>query len=331
MSTPIAGKLGESVLEVSDLRMYYTTSAGEVKAVDDLNFSVRRGEVLGVVGESGCGKSSLALTIMKLLPSNAKILSGRILVKGEDVVPMPDSEVRRKVRWSEISMIPQGAMNSLNPIFRVGDQIAESILAHSSVSKGDAKKKAAELLALVGIDPSRVNNYPHEFSGGMKQRAMIAMSLALDPALLIADEPTSALDVVTQRQVMETINRVQKAIGAAVILIGHDMGLMAQFVDKVAVMYAGRLVELSSVRDIFISPLHPYAQALISSLPRLENKGVFQGIPGLAPSLLRLPGGCAFHPRCPRVMEVCRSVRPELLPQGDSRSVACHLYSKRPA
>ncbi len=234
-----------------------------------------------------------------------------------------------RARLSRIAYIPQGAMNSLNPVMRVGAQMVDAIKAHEPrSSKADREERSRQTLESVDLTRSVFEMYPHELSGGMKQRVCIAIDILLKPNLIIADEPTSALDVVTQRQVMETINRVQKQIGAAVILIGHDMGLMAQFVDKVAVMYAGRLVELSGVRDIFTNPLHPYAQALISSLPRLENKGVFQGIPGLAPSLLRLPGGCAFHPRCPRVMERCRTDRPDLLRQADGRGVACHLYSK---
>ena len=207
--------------------------------------------------------------------------------------------------------------------------MVDAIRAHEPrSSRADMEERCRQTLESVDLKRGVFEMYAHELSGGMKQRVCIAIDILLKPQLIIADEPTSALDVVTQRQVMETINRVQKRIGAAVILIGHDMGLMAQFVDKVAVMYTGRIVELSSVREMFTNPLHPYAQALISSLPRLENKGMFQGIPGLAPSLLRLPGGCAFHPRCERVMDVCRTVRPDLELQADGRRVACHLYAR---
>jgi peptide/nickel transport system ATP-binding protein len=220
-------------------------------------------------------------------------------------------------------------MNSLNPVMRIGAQMVDAIKAHDpKADKSDLIERSIEALTSVDLKESVFKMYAHELSGGMKQRVCIAISILLKPQVIIADEPTSALDVVTQRQVMETIDRVQDKIGAAVILIGHDMGLMAQFVDKVAVMYAGRLMELSTVREMFTDPKHPYAKALISSLPSLENKGVFQGIPGLAPSLLRLPGGCAFHPRCTHVMEVCRTVRPafDTLPGG--RKVECHLYTE---
>jgi peptide/nickel transport system ATP-binding protein len=218
-------------------------------------------------------------------------------------------------------------MNSLNPVMRIGAQMTDAVKAHlSDEPRAAIEERCMNALASVDLAQGVYRMYPHELSGGMKQRVCIAIGVLLSPQVIIADEPTSALDVVTQRQVMETIDSVQRQLNAAVILIGHDMGLMAQFVDKVAVMYAGRLVEVSLVRDMFERPLHPYARALISSLPSLENKGVFQGIPGLAPSLLRLPGGCAFHPRCERVMEICRTMRPEVVRRPDGRIVTCHLY-----
>jgi peptide/nickel transport system ATP-binding protein len=221
-------------------------------------------------------------------------------------------------------------MNSLNPVMRIGDQMMDAIKAHDhGGSRADMENRCKQALESVDLNHSVFKMYAHELSGGMKQRACIAISILLKPKVIIADEPTSALDVVTQRQVMETIDRVQKQIGAAVILIGHDMGLMAQFVDKVAVMYAGRLMELSKVRDIFTDPKHPYAKALISSLPNLDNKGVFRGIPGIAPSLLQLPGGCAFHPRCSQVMENCKTVRPNYETLAGNRKVACHLYTEK--
>src|SRR5262249_7207678 len=224
--------------------------------------------------------------------------------------------------------IPQGAMNSLNPVTRIGAQMIDAVKSHlPGESRAAIEARCRRALQAVDLDAGVFRMYPHQLSGGMKQRVCIAISILLDPHVIIADEPTSALDVVTQRQVMETIDNVQKAINAAVILIGHDMGLMAQFVDKVAVMYAGRLVEVSTVREMFTDPKHPYSQALIRSLPSLENKGVFQGIPGLAPSLLRLPGGCAFHPRCPRAMDLCRTTRPEPLALPGGRVVTCHLFN----
>jgi peptide/nickel transport system ATP-binding protein len=237
-------------------------------------------------------------------------------------------EDMRLARLSRIAYIPQGAMNSLNPVMRIGAQMIDAIRAHvPNMSKEDMIARAKDSLESVDLKRNVFDMYAHELSGGMKQRVCIAIGILLKPKVIIADEPTSALDVVTQRQVMETIDRVQKEIGTAVILIGHDMGLMAQFVDKVAVMYAGRLTEVSTVRDMFTTPMHPYAQALIKSLPNLKNKGVFQGIPGLAPSLLRIPSGCAFHPRCTQAMESCKTIVPEVQ-DHNGRLVACHLYTE---
>ncbi len=317
------------VLEVSDLRVSYYTDSGRAIALDGANLTLNAGEKLGLVGESGSGKSTMALAMMRMIKPPGRIESGRVVVAGTDLTALSEERML-KARLSKIAYIPQGAMNSLNPVMRIGAQMVDAIKAHEPrTSRADMEERCKRTLESVDLTREVYTMYAHELSGGMKQRVCIAIDILLKPRLIIADEPTSALDVVSQRQVMETIARVQKDIGAAVILIGHDMGLMAQFVDKVAVMYAGRLVEVGSVRDIFTNPLHPYTQALISSLPRLENKGVFQGIPGLAPSLLRLPGGCAFHPRCLRVMDECRTIRPEIAPHGDDRTVACHLYSKR--
>ncbi len=279
-----------------------------------------------MVGESGSGKSTLALAMMRMIKPPGRIESGHVFVDDLDLMSL-DGEGMRKARLSRIAYIPQGAMNSLNPIMRIGAQMADAVKAHlSSESRSAIHERCLSALASVDLAAGVHRMYPHELSGGMKQRVCIAIGILLNPHVIIADEPTSALDVVTQRQVMETIDNVQRKLKAAVILIGHDMGLMAQFVDKVAVMYAGRLVELSPVRETFRQPLHPYTRALISSLPSLENKGVFQGIPGLAPSLLRLPSGCAFHPRCTRVMDVCRTTRPAVVEHADGRAVACHLF-----
>jgi oligopeptide/dipeptide ABC transporter ATP-binding protein len=250
-----------------------------------------------------------------------------VIVGDTNLVALTDNDML-KARLSKIAYIPQGAMNSLNPVMRIGAQMADAIKAHDPhATKNDIDKRCEAALTSVDLSDAVSKMFPHELSGGMKQRVCIAISILLKPQVIICDEPTSALDVVTQRQVMETIDKVQDQIGAAVILIGHDMGLMAQFVDKVAVMYAGRLMELSPVREMFTDPKHPYAQALISSLPNLDNKGVFAGIPGLAPSLLRLPAGCPFHPRCIKVMDECRTVRPDFDTLPDGRQVACHLYS----
>ena len=316
------------VLKVQNLEVTYYTDSGRAKALDDVSFELRSGEKLGMVGESGSGKSTLALAMMRMIKPPGRIEGGHAIVGDTDLMAL-DDEGMRQARLSKIAYIPQGAMNSLNPVTRIGAQMVDAVKSHlKKESRSAIEERCAHALRSVDLDPGVFRMYAHELSGGMKQRVCIAIGILLQPQVIIADEPTSALDVVTQRQVMETIDRVQDEINAAVILIGHDMGLMAQFVDKVAVMYAGRLVEVATVREMFTDPKHPYSQALISSLPNLDNKGVFQGIPGLAPSLLRLPSGCAFHPRCPHgQQELQRSVRPEPVTLPGGRIVTCHLYS----
>ncbi|HVW91459.1 MAG TPA: ABC transporter ATP-binding protein [Devosia sp.] len=314
------------VLRVNHLEVTYYTDAGRARALDDVSFTLNAGEKLGMVGESGSGKSTMALAMMRMIKPPGRIEGGEVIVGGTDLMQL-DAEGMRKARLSKIAYIPQGAMNSLNPVMRIGAQMVDAVRSHNTgESMSQIRERCLDALESVDLDRGVFRMYAHELSGGMKQRVCIAIGILLKPEVIIADEPTSALDVVTQRQVMETIDRVQKQINAAVILIGHDMGLMAQFVDKVAVMYAGRLVEVATVRDMFTAPKHPYAQALISSLPSLDNKGVFQGIPGLAPSLLRLPSGCAFHPRCARAMEVCSLSKPEVRTLAEGRVVTCHLY-----
>jgi peptide/nickel transport system ATP-binding protein len=317
------------VLQVVNLRVTYYTDAGRATALDGVTLSLSPGEKLGLVGESGSGKSTMALAMMRMIKPPGRIEGGQVIVDGTDLTRLSDQEML-KARLSRIAYIPQGAMNSLNPVTRIGAQMVDAIRAHDpGATRSEMQARSVQALKSVDLKPEVYRMYAHELSGGMKQRVCIAISILLRPKVIICDEPTSALDVVTQRQVMETIDRIQADLGAAVILIGHDMGLMAQFVDKVAVMYAGRLMELSTVREIFTDPKHPYAQALISSLPNLENKGVFRGIPGLAPSLLRLPSGCPFHPRCVHVMDVCKTVRPSFDLIGGSRQVACHLYTEK--
>ena len=314
------------ILTVSNLEVTYYTDAGRAKALDDVSFTLNAGEKLGMVGESGSGKSTLALAMMRMIKPPGRIEAGHVVVGGTDLMALSEEEMRQ-ARLSKIAYIPQGAMNSLNPVTRIGAQLVDAIRSHGvRDSRAQVEERCIAALKSVDLDPAVFRMYPHELSGGMKQRVCIAIGILLQPQVIIADEPTSALDVVTQRQVMETIDRVKDQINAAVILIGHDMGLMAQFVDRVAVMYSGRLVEVSTVREMFTSPVHPYAAALISSLPNLQNKGVFQGIPGLAPSLLRLPPGCAFHPRCAKVMEVCKTTRPLTRMVENNRPVTCHLY-----
>lgn len=318
----------QPVLQVSNLQVTYYTEGGRVRALDGVNLNLLPGEKLGLVGESGSGKSTMALAMMRMIKPPGRIEGGSVVVDGVDLTQLKDEEMR-EARLSRISYIPQGAMNSLNPVMRIGAQMSDAMKAHKAqFSTAQIAERIESSLVSVGLKPSVAKMYPHELSGGMKQRVCIAIGILLKPKVIIADEPTSALDVVTQRQVMQTLDSVQKELGAAIILIGHDMGLMAQFVDKVAVMYTGRLMELSAVQDMFTNPLHPYAVALIKSLPNLHQRGVFHGIPGLAPALLRLPPGCSFHPRCPLAQDVCKASVPPLELKGPNRFVACHLVNK---
>jgi peptide/nickel transport system ATP-binding protein len=318
--------MNEPVLTVRDLRVYYHTKRGPVKAVDGVSLEVRPSERLGLVGESGSGKSTTGLAILRMIKPPGKIESGEIRLAGTDVMSLTDAQLRQ-TRLAVIALVAQGAMNSLNPVMRVGDQILDALKDHDvQGSTKELSERVNALFEMVGLPRGTANKFPHELSGGMKQRVCIALAISLRPRVIIADEPTSALDVVVQRQVMDTLGAVQADLGAAVILIGHDMGLMAQFVDRLGVMYAGELVEISPIEDIYEQPLHPYTQLLIACLPSLERKGVLEGIPGLPPSLLNPPGGCPFHPRCPRVMERCRAERPVLQPVRAQRWVACHLY-----
>jgi peptide/nickel transport system ATP-binding protein len=326
---PLAGSaVANPVLEVKNLQVSYYTDAGRARALDGVSLRLNAGEKLGLVGESGSGKSTMALAMMRMIKPPGRIEGGQVIVDDDDLTALSEEEML-KARLSKIAYIPQGAMNSLNPVMRIGAQMVDAIKAHGTqLGKGELEARCKDSLEAVDLKREVFRMYAHELSGGMKQRVCIAIGILLRPQVIIADEPTSALDVVTQRQVMETIDRVQKDIGAAVILIGHDMGLMAQFVDKVAVMYAGKLVEVSTVRGMFTDPKHPYAQALINSLPSLANKGVFHGIPGLAPALHRLPSGCTFHPRCPHAMDVCKKEYPRIRTLANEREVACHLYEE---
>lgn len=318
--------MSDPVLRVEDLHVYYHTPAGPVKAANGVSFELQREERLGLIGESGSGKSTTILAIMRLIRSPGRIEGGRILLDGRNLLELGDEEMRQ-VRFDQVSLIPQGAMNSLNPVMRIRDQIKDIVDAHAGRrSKADLAKQLPDLLGRVGLRREVANMYPHELSGGMKQRVCIAMSIVLQPQVIIADEPTSALDVVVQRQVMETLGKVQQDVGAAVILVGHDMGLMAQFVDTIGVMYAGKLVEVGPVKDVFAEPLHPYTQLLIESIPSLDAKRQFQNIPGLPPSLLNLPSGCPFHPRCPEVLDHCSVQVPHLEQVRSGRRVSCHLY-----
>jgi oligopeptide/dipeptide ABC transporter ATP-binding protein len=313
------------VLRVRDLRVRYYTPRGTVKAVEDVSFSLHQGEKLGLVGESGSGKSTIALALMRLIRQPGRIEGGEVFLGDTNLLGISDKQMRL-TRFARISLVPQGAMNSLNPVMRIKHQIADTIRAHDAQIVGrELDMRIAELIEWVGLRKHVANMYPHELSGGMKQRVCIAMSIGLKPQVIIADEPTSALDVVVQRQVMDTLDAVQTQLGAAVILVGHDMGLMAQFVDRVAVMYAGRLVELGPVEEIFEDSLHPYTQLLIATLPSLEVRSAFRGIPGIAASPLDPPRGCAFHPRCPAAVDRCFSEVPAYRNVRPGRWTACHL------
>ena len=318
-----------SLLEVEDLATYFTTFRGSVKAVDGISFKVEKGEAVGLVGESGCGKTTVALSLLRILPTNGKIVRGKILFKGTDLVKLSDSEIRSKVRWSGISLVFQGAMNALNPVYRIDEQIVEAIKEHEpNVKTGEAKERAGKLFEMVGIEPKRIVNYPHEFSGGMKQRAMIAMSLASNPDLVIADEPATALDVIIQAQVLKLIRSLKEKLNLSTILITHDLSIVADTCEKVVIMYAGKIAEYGSVLDVFEEPLHPYAKGLIQAFPDINApRKAMASLPGFPPNLLSPPSGCRFHPRCSYAMEICRKKEPLSVDVGSSNvhRVACHL------
>lgn len=344
------------MLSVEDLHVYYGTEAGDVKAVNGVSFDLRAGERLALVGESGSGKSTMATALMRMTRPPGRIVSGKIQLGERDLLQLSETEMRR-ARLAEIALVPQGAMNSLNPVIRIERQIIDGILDHvvedSSTSdsttmdpdssfmasdefgalnrkptRAELREKIADLLANVGLSPAVARMYPHELSGGMKQRAVLAIATCLSPKVILADEPTSALDVVVQRQIMQTLGRLQTGIDAAVILVGHDMGLVAQFADTIGVMYAGRLVELGPVSQIFENPQHPYTRLLIDSLPSFSEKKEFVGIPGMPPRLLNLPTGCAFYPRCPSAMDVCSDTDPLDIELNPNWRAACHLHTE---
>jgi len=319
-----------ALLEVQNLSTSYSIMRGWVRAVDRVSFEVGKGEAFGLVGESGCGKTTVALSLLKILPQGGKIRGGKINFNGVDLVPLKDSEMR-KYRWKHMSIVFQGSMNAMNPVFKVGDQIAEAITIHEPhTSKAEVRRRVEELLELVGIDPSRANNYPHEFSGGMRQRALIAMALAVNPELLIADEPGTALDVIVQAQVLQLMKQLKDRLGLSMILISHDLSIIAETCDRAAIMYGGKIVEYGDIKSIFQKPLHPYTQGLLGAFPSIKGeKKRLVSIPGQPPDLLHPPPACRFHPRCPYIMDVCKKIEPPLIKQGTGTSehfVACHLY-----
>jgi peptide/nickel transport system ATP-binding protein len=324
------GGLAMSLLEVHDLKTHFFTQRGVVRAVDGVNLSLNEREALGVAGESGSGKSTLAFSIIRLVPPPGKIVGGKILFQGRDILELDEEAFRREIRWKNISMIFQGAMNSLNPMYTIGDQLAEIFVIHKNYDKKEALEEAKKLLEVVGIDPNRVRSYPHELSGGMKQRVMIAMALALRPKVLIADEPTTALDVVVQAQIMNLLKRIKLEYGTSVILITHDLSLIAEIADRVAIMYAGKVVEQGLSEQVYENPAHPYTKALLGSIPRLHGElKELTFIPGAPPDLSNPPSGCRFHPRCPYAFELCKSEEPPIVEIEGGHFVSCWLYAKR--
>ncbi|HLE43514.1 MAG TPA: ABC transporter ATP-binding protein [Methylomirabilota bacterium] len=324
--------MADRLLEVKGLKTYFFTDEGVVRAVDGIDLRIDRGETLGIVGESGCGKTVTALSIMKLIPMPpGRIVEGQILYEGRDLVTLPPGQMR-KVRGKEISMVFQEPMTSLNPVFTIGEQIAEAIRLHEGLGRRAAMDKTVEMLKIVHMaNPERrVKEYPHQLSGGMRQRVMIAMALSCNPKLLIADEPTTALDVTIQAQILELLNELKAKLGMAVMLITHDMGVIAETAQRVMVMYAAKVVEEAPVKELFKEPLHPYTQGLLRSIPRIDlaatKKQRLEAIPGVVPSLIDVPPGCRFTPRCPFAKAVCSEKDPVLKEVKPGHKVACWLY-----
>ena len=314
------------LLRVEDLSVRFRMPAGSVKAVDHVSFGLDDGEALGIAGESGCGKTTTALSLVQLLPANGRITSGKVELFGIDLVPKTERQLAR-YRWREISIVFQGAMNALNPVRRIGEQIGEPIEVRLGQSREAARKRAGELLELVGIPKQRAAAYPHELSGGMRQRAMIAMALACDPSIVIGDEPTTALDVMVQAQILRLLEELRTQLGLSLILITHDLSVIAETCDRVMIMYAGKVAEEGPVRRVFAAPRHPYTQKLLSSYPSIHaDRRTLDVIPGMPPDLRKPPPGCRFAPRCQHAMPVCSEVVPPEVRFADGVRVACHLY-----
>jgi len=314
----------ETILKVEGLKTYYFTSTGVVKAVDGVNFTMQRGESLGIAGESGCGKSTLAYSLMNLVPPPGKIVDGSIILDGMDLAKMDEDSLRKEVRWKRVAMVFQGAMNALTPVYKIGKQLAEPLVIHGNISEDEAIEKAKELLPKVGLDPNIINRYPHELSGGMKQRVMIAMALIMNPDIIIADEPTTALDVIVQAQILNLLKKLKWEMGINLILISHDLSIMAEVVDRLIIMYAGKIVEIGNSEDVFGKPNHPYTQGLLNSIPKLGTHEL-NYIPGLPPDLRNPPKGCRFADMFPYVMDICRREEPPMFEVGNGHYSYCWL------
>jgi peptide/nickel transport system ATP-binding protein len=313
-----------ALLSIQDLTVHYFTRKGAVRAVEHVSVDLEQDQTLGLIGESGCGKSTMVSAMMRFITPPGRIVSGKIVLKDRDIVPISDEEMR-KLRGKEIAMVFQAAQNALNPVLNIGKQIAEQILEHENVTKEEAWDRAKKQLELVGLDGNRIKSYPHEFSGGMKQRVMIAIATACDPELLILDEPVTGLDVIVQRQLLVLITDLRAKIRLPIIFITHDLSVITETCDNVAVMYAGKIVEEASTIELYQEPLHPYSQLLISSYPSIKGeKRTLKSIPGAPPDLVELPSGCSFHPRCPYALDICRQEEPKLQTKNGHR-VACHL------
>jgi len=316
------------LLEVQDLRTYYRTLRGDVKAVDGVSFNVEQGKATGLAGESGCGKTTVAISVLRILPSGARIVGGKILYKGVDIARLAEDDMRENYRWKEISIVFQGAMNALNPVYKISDQIVEAVTLHEpEVSRREAHERASKLFELVGIDPSRIDHYPHEFSGGMRQRAMIAMALASNPSILIADEPATALDVIVAAQVLKLLRELKSRLNLGMILITHDLSIIAELCENCCIMYAGKIAEYGDVATIFKEPLHPYTQGLISAFPTInaQERMRMVSIPGTPPDLLNPPTGCRFHPRCKYAKDVCKKEDPPYAELDKGHFASCHM------
>lgn len=316
-----------SLLQVEDLQLHYRTGRGVVRAVDGVSFDVRRNEALVVLGESGCGKSSLAKTLMRVLPRNVQHCGGRVRLNGEDVMAYSEEQFRREVRWLKIAMVMQASMNALNPVVRVGEQVAEPLRVHRQWSRSRALERAAEVFSLVGVSSDFLQRYPFELSGGMRQRVVLAMALVTEPQLVILDEPTSALDVLTQASIMNVLKRIKKELGTSFILITHDVATSSEIADRVALMYAGQIVEFSDAGQFFGEPAHPYSKLLMASVPRLHQAERPEHIPGQPPNLLDPPAGCRFADRCPSRFDRCAR-EPEPMKLDDRRRVRCWLFAE---